>query len=504
MEYQAGGEQPSDSVGPVGASAPGDLGTQAGVIFLSGGGQSDLSQDNEPILYIGPNRTSAIDDIRSVVIYIFIITIFFTFFLILPGIRSDKFPTFLCITTSLVVTSIVLIALFGTTWHVGEAPISASYKAFSRDRIQGELSVRIGFHSVNISLIAHKYYILHTSADEQQVVAPQGATVLVSDNHQAPEEARGASNSGDDGNEVRRASATDEAAPTTGVASASASEATTTTTEASASRFEVEVDAEEEADEGEEFEESRVKAEAEAQSGPDKRPEAIRHQASSVDKEQDQDKSANDTTTASNSGPRVSLKRQRSADDDQVVSTIESHERRRQARKRSAFDAKPSPPDAGSVHSSEEYKIKRVNLDINYNERFYWIEPNQMRQEYRHALERGLPYPILTVVEYLSQDEAGFSWSRQYRAAGYYSSMVLWLAVCMCILMFCLHCAAPKYGVYAMQALGCLLLFTNLIYALLVPRGDQKLVIPFEGQSLSFRFGWNFWLVLIGGNYCKY
>lgn len=256
-----------------------------------------LGSENGPILYSEPNRTSAIDDIRSVVIYIFIITIFFGFFLILPGIRNEKFPTFLCITTSLIVTSIILVALLGTSWHIAEAPISAAYKAFSRDRIHADISVYIGLQSFNVTLRAHKV----------------------------------------------------------------------------------------------------------------------------------------------------------------------------------------------------------LNVDINYNERFYWIKPDQMQHEQHYALERGLPYPILTVVEYLSQDEAGFNWSRQYRLAGYYSYIILWLSVCLSALMFFLHCATPKYGIYTMQLIGCLMLFTNFTYSTLVPRGERKLVIPFEGHSLIFRFGWNFWLIFIGG-----
>lgn len=296
-----------------GASGTGGGGSGGGGVGVGIG----LGSENGPILYSEPNRTSAVEDIITIVIYVFIVTVFLSFFVILPGIRTEKFPTFLCITTSLLVTSIILIALFGTTWHVGDAPISAAYKAFSRDRIQGDLSVNIGLQSVNITLRAHKYYILHSSH-----------------------------------------------------------------------------------------------------------------------------------------GPMI---------------------------------MENSP------------RIKRLNVDINYNERFYWIAPNQMRQEHQKALERGLPYPILTVVEYLSQDEAGFSWSRQYRLAGYYAYISLWLSLCVCVLMFILHCAAPKYGIYTMQCLGCLLLFTNFTYATLVPRGEQKLVIPFEGQSLSLQFGWNFWIVLIGG-----
>lgn len=51
---------------------------------------------------------------------------------------------------------------------------------------------------------------------------------------------------------------------------------------------------------------------------------------------------------------------------------------------------------------------------------------DEMKIEYQHALARGLPYPILTVADYLSQDEEGFGWSRQYRQAGHYTSTILW------------------------------------------------------------------------------
>jgi len=51
-----------------------------------------------------------------------------------------------------------------------------------------------------------------------------------------------------------------------------------------------------------------------------------------------------------------------------------------------------------------------------------------MIQEYESALRKGLPYPILTVAEYLSLDEEGFCWGRMYRQAGYFSCISLWYA----------------------------------------------------------------------------
>lgn len=66
------------------------------------------------------------------------------------------------------------------------------------------------------------------------------------------------------------------------------------------------------------------------------------------------------------------------------------------------------------------------SLDINFNERFHWIQPDDLKTHYKEALTKGLPYPILTVAEYLSLDKEGFSWGRSYRTAGYYTSIMLW------------------------------------------------------------------------------
>jgi len=61
-----------------------------------------------------------------------------------------------------------------------------------------------------------------------------------------------------------------------------------------------------------------------------------------------------------------------------------------------------------------------------------------------------------------------------------------------------LLCAVPRYGAYTMQITGVIMLLTNAIYTLLLPR--KPLVIPFEGENLTFTYGWCFWIVLIAGN----
>lgn len=389
-------------------------------------GLGSISSENGPILYDEPNRTSAYDDIRNIVIYIFIVSIFFSFILILPGIRNEKLPTFFCLGTSLTVTSIILISLFGTTWHTGQAQsISAAYKAFSRDRIQGDLSVNIGLQSVNITLIAHKYYILHDQNQNHHLMMAMSMMKPVEINDRKQSDSKATSQNSPNSQSNR-------------LSSSSSSLADELTNGKTADGLPVDT----------ELEVDEVFADNKLSRG----------------------------TRSSNRTVKSQLKKRSTVGG----ATIEEEEQ------------------SDSSHK-QKFIIERLNVDINYNERFYWIEPNQMRQEHHNALERGLPYPILTVVEYLSQDDAGFNWSRQYRAAGYYSYIVLWLSLCVCVLMFFLHCTAPKYGIYTMQILGCLMLFTNLTYANLVPKGERKLVIPFEGQSLSFRFGFNFWLVFFGG-----
>lgn len=65
--------------------------------------------------------------------------------------------------------------------------------------------------------------------------------------------------------------------------------------------------------------------------------------------------------------------------------------------------------------------------DIDFNERFLWLDTYQMGCSFREALERGLPYPILTVSEYFTVGQEGLAWGGQYRAAGYFAIIMLWL-----------------------------------------------------------------------------
>lgn len=49
-------------------------------------------------------------------------------------------------------------------------------------------------------------------------------------------------------------------------------------------------------------------------------------------------------------------------------------------------------------------------------------EPEQVN----YYLERGLPHPLLTVLEFLSADDGGLRWGRSFHRAGYFAGALLW------------------------------------------------------------------------------
>jgi dual oxidase maturation factor 1 len=138
--------------------------------------------------------------------------------------------------------------------------------------------------------------------------------------------------------------------------------------------------------------------------------------------------------------------------------------------------------------------------DIDYNERFHWDGATQIREEYKAALQKGLPFPILTVGEYFTVDAEGFCWGRNYREAGYYTSIFLWMAFALWVLSNLMLVVVPRYGAYLVTLTGFTLLFCNFIYFRLLPA--RPLLIRLEQSVLMFNFGWSFWLVLVAGCLC--
>jgi len=146
--------------------------------------------------------------------------------------------------------------------------------------------------------------------------------------------------------------------------------------------------------------------------------------------------------------------------------------------------------------------IHNHSSSIDYNERFYWIGSTQMKKEYHKALVKGLPFPILTVGEYFTVDAEGFCWGRNYRQAGYYTSIFLWMAFALWLFSNLLLIVVPRYGANLVLLTGLVLLFSNFLYSQLLP--PRPLLIRMEQTVLEFSFGWSFWLVMIAGVLCVF
>lgn len=179
---------------------------------------------------------------------------------------------------------------------------------------------------------------------------------------------------------------------------------------------------------------------------------------------------------------------------------------------------------------------EKANSDVEYNERFWWRSAGEMSSSFKQALYQGAPFPIVSLVEYFSLHQEGFSWGSRYREAGYYASIMLWYVIrftwsitrmslindsCNKYFSIDLHvgyierisfCRAsfaswmmmnlllmvvPRYGAYSMIFTGLCMLTTNLIYTALLP--CEPLIAHIEGSILSFNLGWNYWLVLLAG-----
>ena len=103
--------------------------------------------------------------------------------------------------------------------------------------------------------------------------------------------------------------------------------------------------------------------------------------------------------------------------------------------------------------------ISNQSSDIDYNKRFHWVDATQMKEAYAAALQKGRPFPILTV--YFTVDAEGFCWGKNYREAGCYTSIFLWMAFALWVLSNLLLIVVPRYGANLMTLTGFTLLFCN-------------------------------------------
>ncbi|KAI5751593.1 hypothetical protein M8J77_009053 [Diaphorina citri] len=111
-----------------------------------------LRTDGGPTLYNNPNRTPVTGDVQAIFVYLVFFTLFLAFLIIFPGVRKERFTTFMSVTLSLFVGNVILVTKCGSGWHVGKTEIVSTYRAYSRELINAELGGYIGLNHINITL----------------------------------------------------------------------------------------------------------------------------------------------------------------------------------------------------------------------------------------------------------------------------------------------------------------------------------------------------------------
>uniref|UniRef100_A0A8C5U9Z2 Dual oxidase maturation factor 1 n=1 Tax=Malurus cyaneus samueli TaxID=2593467 RepID=A0A8C5U9Z2_9PASS len=146
--------------------------------------------------------------------------------------------------------------------------------------------------------------------------------------------------------------------------------------------------------------------------------------------------------------------------------------------------------------------VRQINETIDYNEHFPWSFGADYDRSYSEGLHKGLPSPILYVAEKFST-QSPCAVHGQYRIAGHYASLTLWLAFCTWLLSNLLFSMSILlYGGRMLLLTAALILFSLLFF--FTARNTPKCPIQFGPVSLRTAYGESFWLTLATGLLCLF
>ncbi|NXX37955.1 DOXA2 factor, partial [Tricholaema leucomelas] len=142
--------------------------------------------------------------------------------------------------------------------------------------------------------------------------------------------------------------------------------------------------------------------------------------------------------------------------------------------------------------------VRQLNETIDYNEHFAWGADYE--QSYGAGLQKGLPTPILYVAEkFRARSPCGVQ--QQYRSAGRYASIALWVAFCTWLISNVLFSTpALVYGGYMLLLTSTFLICSLLSFSTV--RTSLLCPIQFGPVALHTAYGGSFWLTLAVGLLC--
>ncbi|XP_034032106.1 dual oxidase maturation factor 1 [Thalassophryne amazonica] len=143
--------------------------------------------------------------------------------------------------------------------------------------------------------------------------------------------------------------------------------------------------------------------------------------------------------------------------------------------------------------------VVQFNETINYNEMFSWHD--SIDEEYKEALEKGLPNPILYIAEkFTLGSPCGLIF--QYRYSGRYASATLWTAFC-CWLVANILFSMPVilYAGYMMMATAAFIFFSMASFSTIM--NVPQCIFSIGMYSFQTEYSHSFWLALATGVLCS-
>ncbi|XP_077453156.1 dual oxidase maturation factor 2 [Stigmatopora argus] len=142
--------------------------------------------------------------------------------------------------------------------------------------------------------------------------------------------------------------------------------------------------------------------------------------------------------------------------------------------------------------------VVQLNETIDYNEMFTWHET--MEEEYKAALEKGLPNPILYIAEkFTLNSPCGLIF--RYRHSGRYASATLWTAFCCWTLAnVLLSMPVILYASYMMLATAAFIFISTAAFATI--KNGPHCVFSIGMASFEAEYSLSFWLALATGVLC--
>ncbi|KAK7492752.1 hypothetical protein BaRGS_00016057 [Batillaria attramentaria] len=134
---------------------------------------------------------------------------------------------------------------------------------------------------------------------------------------------------------------------------------------------------------------------------------------------------------------------------------------------------------------------------VYYAEDLKWADYGKEQEMISHYLDRGLPHPILTVMDFLSVDAGGLRWGRNFHSAGYFSGALMWTSLSFWIIANVLLLSVVSYGAFMFALTGVAMVLSCIVYHVCQP--PQLLRIHFGDAVLTTHYGWCFWLTLAAG-----